>query len=102
MGACTNGPDEDAFRRGGVDAYDLLERCGVQCLGQEDPCIPQCVAQAVPLSPGCAACFGALVGCMGTICLIPCAFQDESDCEECRRTACDAAFEQCAGLRVPF
>ena len=102
MGACTNGPDEDAFRRGGIDAYDLLERCGVQCFGQEAPCIQTCVSQAVPLSAGCAQCFGDLVACMGTICVIDCAFQDQSDCEDCRRQACDGAFEACAGLRVPF
>ncbi len=101
-GACTNDADEDAFRGGGIDAYALLEECGVRCFGQESSCIQNCVVQAVPLSADCAGCFGDLVACMAVFCAIPCAFEDEADCTDCRRDACDAAFEGCAGLRVPF
>ncbi len=101
-GACTNGRDEDTLRAGGIDAYALLEQCGVMCFGQDVQCIVGCVTQALPLTPDCSRCFGDLVGCMATFCAIPCAFEDESDCEDCRRQACDGAFETCAGLRVPF
>ena len=91
-----------ATLEGPFDAYALLEECGVRCFGQESSCIQNCVVQAVPLSADCAGCFGDLVACMAVFCAIPCAFVDEADCTDCRRDACDAAFEGCAGLRVPF
>jgi hypothetical protein len=102
-GACTNPGDDDVLRTD-PSFRDISATCGLTCLGQmpAQPCVDGCVAQQTGFSPACAACYGAWMSCVGSICLIPCVFNDDQgDCADCRDALCDVALETCGGYRAP-
>lgn len=101
-GACTN-PADEGILRAAPRFRDIHSQCGLTCLGQPQPCLDGCVATTAGFSSSCAACFGAYMSCIGSICLIPCVLNDDdaADCAECRQTVCDAAYEACSGFRAP-
>jgi hypothetical protein len=102
-GACTN-PDDDDVLRAAPSFRDISAACGLTCLGQmpAQPCVDGCVSQQTGFSPACAACYGAWMSCVGSLCLIPCVFNDDqADCADCRDALCDSALEACGGYRAP-
>ncbi|MCK6571158.1 hypothetical protein L6V77_08655 [Myxococcota bacterium] len=102
-GACTNPADDDVLR-GDPSFRDISAACGLTCLGQmpAQPCVDGCVAQQTGFSSACAACYGAWMACVGSLCLIPCVFNDDqADCADCRDALCDVALETCGGYRAP-
>ncbi len=94
-GACSREADEAR----GMNLQGIAFTCGLSCSG-DVACIADCVAQNSGLSAGCARCYGDLIACSGSICLIAC-FGGSNDCDDCRDQACNPAFEACAGLRAP-
>ncbi len=101
-GACTNPADEAELGRN-VDLSELAGACALACIGQDpqEPCVVNCVQMNTGFSAACGACVGQLVACLGAACFIPCTFQDDVDCFDCRQSSCDPAFERCSGYRVP-
>ena len=98
-GACTNAADEAQIGNG-LNLRELATACTVGCLGQEI-CVVDCVKMNTRFSPACGLCVGQLVACILTACFVPCTLGEYLTCLDCREAACDAAFEQCSGYRVP-
>lgn len=99
-GTCTNDPDETRLRAN-PGWRSISEACTLTCVNQPQPCVDTCVASHTGLSAGCAACYGAWLSCISSLCLFWCAVVDDGDCAECRADFCDRPLGVCGGFAAP-
>ena len=97
-GACLNTSDLSALETA-PDIEATIGGCVAPCMLEGEACYTTCVKDALGLTDPCAACFGAVMQCTATNCMIPCGLDSGGEaCTTCRDDNCSEAFEECSGL----